>query len=81
MIIALPSTLGFIAAGWNAPLLPPFTLGYVNLPAFAIIVPMTVLCAPYGVKLAHGMNPKPLKLLFALFLAVTALNMGRGALG
>lgn len=81
LIIALPSTLGFILAGWNAPLLPPFTLGYVNLPAFAIIVPMTVLCAPYGVKLAHGMNPKPLKLLFALFLAVTALNMGRVALG
>lgn len=81
LIIAIPSAAGFIAAGWGAPLRPPFTLGYVNLPAFAIIVPMTVVCAPYGVRLAHGLNPRPLKLIFALFLAITALNMGRVALG
>ena len=81
LIIAVPSAAGFVAAGWGAEMRPPFTLGYVNLPAFAIIVPMTVICAPYGVKLAHGMNPRPLKLLFALFLAVTALNMGRVAVG
>ncbi|MEL7465547.1 MAG: sulfite exporter TauE/SafE family protein [Pseudomonadota bacterium] len=81
LIIALPSALGFIVAGWGAEARPPFTLGYVNLPAFAIIVPMTVLCAPYGARLAHSINPRPLKLVFALFLAVTALNMGRVALG
>ncbi|MEO1612770.1 MAG: sulfite exporter TauE/SafE family protein [Pseudomonadota bacterium] len=81
LIIALPSALGFIAAGWGAEARPPFTFGYVNLPAFAIIVPMTVLCAPYGARLAHGMNPRPLKLIFALFLAITAVNMGRVALG
>ncbi|QIE55143.1 sulfite exporter TauE/SafE family protein [Pikeienuella piscinae] len=80
LIIAIPSTIGFIVSGWGEPLRPPFTLGYVSLPAFAIIVPMTVLCAPYGVKLAHSLNPRPLKLLFAFFLAVTALNMLRKAL-
>lgn len=80
LIIAIPSAVGFVIAGWDAPLRPPFTLGYVNLPAFAIIVPMTVLCAPYGVKLAHALNPRPLKLLFALFLAITSLNMLRTAL-
>ena len=37
--------------------------------------------APIGARMAHGMNPRPLKLLFALFLAITALNMGRVALG
>ncbi|WP_340110345.1 sulfite exporter TauE/SafE family protein [Pikeienuella sp. HZG-20] len=79
LIIAIPSTIGFIASGWDAPNLPPFTLGYVSMPAFAIIVPMTVLCAPYGVKLAHSMNPRPLRLLFAFFLAATALNMLRKA--
>ncbi|MFV0473161.1 MAG: sulfite exporter TauE/SafE family protein [Pikeienuella sp.] len=79
LIIAIPSTIGFIISGWGEPLRPPFTLGYINVPAFAIIVPMTVLCAPYGVKLAHSLNPRPLKLLFAFFLAVTALNMLRKA--
>lgn len=79
LIIAIPSTIGFILSGMGEALRPPFTLGYVNVPAFAIIVPMTVACAPYGVKMAHSMNPRPLKLLFAFFLAVTALNMLRKA--
>lgn len=81
LVIAIPAVIGFVLAGLGEPDRPPFTLGYVNLPAFAIIVPMTVLSAPWGVKLAHSMNPRPLKLLFALFLAITALNMARKALG
>ncbi len=80
LIIAIPSVIGFIISGWAAPDRPAFTLGYIHVPAFAIIVPMTVLCAPYGVKLAHSLNPRPLKLLFAFFLFVTALNMLRRAL-
>lgn len=80
LIIAAPSVIGFIVSGWAAPDRPEFTLGYVHVPAFLILVPMTVLCAPYGVKLAHSLNPRPLKLLFALFLFITALNMLRRAL-
>lgn len=80
LIIAAPSVIGFILSGWAAPDRPAFTLGYVHVPAFAILVPMTVLFAPYGVKLAHSLNPRPLKLLFALFLFITALNMLRRAL-
>lgn len=79
VVIAAPAVAGFLIGGWWADDLPPFTFGYVNAPAVAVIAPMTVLCAPLGVKLAHGMNPKPLKLLFALFLAITALNMLRTA--
>lgn len=80
VIIAIPSVIGFIISGWAAPDRPAFALGYIHVPAFAVIVPMTVLCAPYGVKLAHSMNPRPLKLLFAFFLFVTALNMLRRGL-
>ena len=80
LIIAVPSVIGFMISGWAAPDRPPFTLGYVHVPAFAIIVPMTVMFAPYGVKLAHSMNPRPLKLLFAFFLFITALNMLRRAI-
>lgn len=80
VIIAIPSVIGFILSGWAAPDRPAFTLGYVHVPAFAILVPMTVLCAPYGVKMAHSLNPRPLKLIFAVFLFITALNMLRRAL-
>ncbi|HGG06788.1 MAG TPA: sulfite exporter TauE/SafE family protein, partial [Aliiroseovarius sp.] len=42
---------------------------------------MTLVTAPYGVKLAHAMDPKPLKRVFAVFLTLVALNMLRKALG
>ena len=80
VIIAVPSVLGFLLIGWDMPLKPPFTVGLVNLPAFAIVVSMTLITAPFGVKLAHAMNPKPLKTVFAFFIMLMALNMLRKAL-
>ncbi len=79
VLIAAPSTLGFLLTGHGLEGKPPFTLGYVNLAAFAIIVPMTVAFAPLGARLAHALDPRPLRLVFAFFLAVTALNMLRKA--
>jgi uncharacterized membrane protein YfcA len=42
---------------------------------------MTLITAPWGAKLAHAMNPKPLKRVFAVFIMVMAVNMLRKALG
>jgi uncharacterized membrane protein YfcA len=79
LLIALPSTIAFLfVAIDNA---PPLTIGAVNLPAFGIVVAMTLLTAPLGAKLAHALDPKPLKRVFALFITVLALNMLRKALG
>jgi uncharacterized membrane protein YfcA len=75
IIIAIPATIGFIWAGWNNPLLPPLSLGYVNLIGFALIVPTSMLAAPWGVHLAHTIPPLLLKRLFAAFLAVTSARM------
>ena len=60
---------------------PPFTLGAVNGVAFLVVIAMTLTTAPLGVKLAHSMDPKPLKRVFAVFLTLVALNMLRKALG
>lgn len=75
IIIALPATMGFVWAGWGNALLPPFSLGYVNLIGFALIVPTSMLAAPWGVKLAHSIPPLLLKRLFAAFLAATSARM------
>ncbi len=80
MVIAVPSVAGFLLSGWAVPDKPPLTVGYVNLPAFAIVVLMTLLTAPLGARLAHAMDPSPLKRVFALFIIVMALNMLRKAL-
>lgn len=81
VIIAVPSVIGFLFLGIDPATRPPFTIGAVNLPAFGIVIVMTLLTAPLGVKLAHAMDPKPLKRVFAGFLALVALNMLRKALG
>jgi uncharacterized membrane protein YfcA len=79
IIIALPSVLGFLFIPIADA--PPLTIGAVNLPAFGLVVAMTLLTAPLGAKLAHAMDPKPLKRVFAVFIMVMALNMLRKALG
>ncbi len=81
VIIALPAAIGFLLMDIAAENRPPFTIGAVNLPAFAVVIAMTLLTAPWGVKLAHAMDPKPLKRVFAVFLILVALNMLRKAVG
>jgi uncharacterized membrane protein YfcA len=75
IIIAIPGMLGFVAGGWNAPGLPPFSTGYVNWLGFLLIVPATVLAAPWGARLAHSISPTLLRKAFAIFLAVTSVKM------
>ncbi|ABS62673.1 protein of unknown function DUF81 [Parvibaculum lavamentivorans DS-1] len=75
VLIAVPAVVGFVWAGWNDPLLPPFSLGYVNLIGMALIAPLSVLAAPWGAALAHAISPKALIRAFAFFLALTSLQM------
>lgn len=79
LLIALPSVAGFLLL--NVESKPPFTLGAVNLPAFLLVIAMTLITTPWGVRLAHAMNPKPLKRAFAVFIILVALNMLRKVAG
>ena len=79
LIIALPSVLVFLFLKMEGA--PPLTVGAVNLPAFGLIVLMTMITTPWGVKLAHSMDPKPLKRVFAIFITIVALNMLRKVFG
>lgn len=79
VLIAVPSVIGFLFLPVaNA---PPGTIGAVNIPAFLVVIGTTLLTTPLGVRLAHAMNPKPLKRAFAIFLTLVALNMLRKVLG
>ncbi|TCP61313.1 putative membrane protein YfcA [Rhodovulum bhavnagarense] len=81
VLIAVPSVIGFLLLDIPAEGKPPYTIGAVNLPAFAVIIAMTLITAPWGVRLAHAMDPKPLKRVFALFIILVASNMLRKAAG
>ncbi len=80
LVIAVPSVIGFLLSGWGSPGRPPLTLGLVNIPAFVLVVATTMLTTPLGVRIAHSLNPKPLKRIFGGFLVIVALNMLRKAL-
>ena len=79
VLISVPSLIGFLFL--QVPAAPPLSIGAVNLPAFLVIIPMTLLTTPYGVKLAHAMDPKPLKRAFAIFITLVGANMLRKAAG
>jgi uncharacterized membrane protein YfcA len=76
VLIAVPGTLGYIAAGWGAAGLPPFSLGYVNLLAVAIIMPLSFFMAPIGVRIAHALSKRQLELSFGTFLILMAARFG-----
>ena len=53
--------------------LPAGSLGYVYLPAFAILALTAAVFTPLGVRLAHRLNDKMLRRLFAVFLLIAAI--------
>ncbi|HSG53947.1 MAG TPA: sulfite exporter TauE/SafE family protein [Paracoccaceae bacterium] len=81
VIIAVPSVIAFLLVQVDPATRPPYTVGAVNFAAFGVVVAMTLMTAPLGVKLAHAMDPKPLKRAFAVFLTLVALNMLRKTFG
>lgn len=68
VLIALPGTLGYIAAGWDKPGLPADAVGYVSLLTFALTIPTTLLTTRLGVRLAHSLSKRVLETGFGLFL-------------
>jgi uncharacterized protein len=72
-LIAVPGVIGYIWAGWGDAGLPPLSAGFVNLLGLVLVVPITVLVAPLGVRLAHALSRRQLEIGFGIFLlAVSA---------
>jgi uncharacterized membrane protein YfcA len=75
LLIALPAAITFLFTSVPDQGRPPFTVGHVNIAAFLVVISMTTLTAPLGAKLAHGLDPKLLRRIFAVFLILVAVNM------
>ncbi len=73
-IIALPAAVGYMWAGWGAVGLPPGSLGYVSLLGLAIVAPASVLAAPIGVRIAHGISKRKLEIAFGIFMLLIAVR-------
>jgi len=72
--IALAGAVGYVVNGL-AVRLPPYTLGFVYLPALLGVSVASVLTAPLGARLAHALPIGGLKKIFALLLIVMGTKM------
>lgn len=72
VLISLPGLLGYIWAGWGDAGLPPFSTGFINWIAVVLLIPITLVVAPYGARLAHALSKKQLERAFGLFLVFVA---------
>jgi uncharacterized protein len=73
--IAVAGTAGYIVHGLSVAGLPWPSLGYVYLPALALVVCTSTLAAPLGARLAHSLPIKRLRTVFALLLYGFAVRM------
>lgn len=74
VLISIPALAGYVWAGWGDAGLPPFSTGFVNWIAFALIIPTAMLVTPYGARLAHALSKRQLEIGFALFLTFVSLR-------
>ncbi len=73
--IALASTAGYLIAGRELPPALPGSVGYLYLPALAIVAVASMTLAPMGARLAQKLNVRVLKRFFAVLLLALAASM------
>jgi uncharacterized membrane protein YfcA len=74
VLISIPGIVGYVAAGWGEPGLPPVSTGFINWIAVALVVPIALLVTPLGVRLAHAMSKRQLEIGFGIFLIAVAVR-------
>jgi uncharacterized membrane protein YfcA len=78
VLISIPGALGYVYAGWPAAarypeiaaLQLPFALGYVSLIGAVLVMPLSLLTAPLGVRAAHAMSKRTLEMAFGTYLFI-----------
>ena len=73
--LAIAGAAGYVAAGLDAPGMPPWSAGFVYLPAFVGISVASVLVAPFGARLAHRLTGPTLRRIFAVFLIAIGVKV------
>jgi len=75
VISSLFGALSYMFHGWHENLLPPFSLGYVNLLVVVLVAPFTIGMARLGVRVASRTAHDKLIKVFAVLLVLVGLRM------
>jgi uncharacterized membrane protein YfcA len=73
--LAIAGAVAYAVAGLSATGLPPWSLGFVYLPAFVGISVTSLALAPFGARLAHRLSGPTLRRIFAVFLLLVGAKV------
>tara|TARA_B100001059_G_C17652284_1_gene485108 strand:+ start:105 stop:890 length:786 start_codon:yes stop_codon:yes gene_type:complete len=71
-LIALFGAFGFLISGNYLKTNLPLSIGFINLPAFLIFIPITTFMARIGAKTVHKIDKNKISKIFGVFLLVIA---------
>jgi len=74
-LVSLIGALGFAISGTYLDTEVPFSFGFVNIPAFLIFIPITMLMAKIGAIAVHKMSRQIINRLFGVFLLVVSSSL------
>ena len=73
-LIALFGAIGFLFTGSYLKTNLPLSIGFLNIPAFLIFIPITTFMARIGAKTVHRIDKNKISKLFGIFLLVVAIK-------
>jgi hypothetical protein len=75
ILTSIGGLIGYIINGWGIPGLPDYSIGYVNIPTWAMLAGTSVLMAQVGVRVAHWLPARQLRWVFIAVMFYVALKM------
>ena len=73
-LIALFGAVGFLISGNYLKTNIPLSIGFLNIPAFLIFIPITTFMARIGAKTVHKIDKNKISKFFGIFLLLVASN-------
>ena len=74
-LIAVVGTIGFVVTGKYLNINAPLSIGFINVPAFLIFVPITTLMAKVGAKTVHKIDKNLIGKFFGIFLLLVSIRL------
>ena len=71
-LISIFGCLGFLVSGIVIKTDMPMTIGFINIPAFLIFIPITIIMAKFGATAVHRVKKEIIAKLFGFFLIIIA---------
>ena len=70
LITAFFGSLGFMISGFALNVSLPMSIGFINIPAFLIFIPITTFMARFGANMVHTTDKNKTQRMFGVFLYV-----------